>query len=260
MGEVFLAEHRLMGRHVVLKTIRVDGAEHPALAERFLREVRATAKLNHPNIVTVYDAEHTADTLFLVMEYLEGEDLHKLVQRAGPFDVPTACAIIRQATAGVKHAHDRGIIHRDIKPSNLILLRSEGSIGPGLVKVLDFGLAKILYDEGVYRPGTPSGFGMGTVGFMCPEQAADAAGVGIQADIFSLGRTLYYLLSGRIPGPQRAESPLLEEPGTDLVVPLDQSCPSVPAGVIRVIEMMTASRPADRFQSCEEVLKALAGV
>jgi serine/threonine protein kinase len=260
MGEVFLAEHRLMGRSVVLKTIRVDCADHPALWERFLREVRASAKLNHPNIVTVYDAEHTADTLFLVMEYLEGEDLHKLVQRAGPLDVPTACAIVRQATAGVKHAHDRGIIHRDIKPSNLMLLRGVGSVGPGLVKVLDFGLAKILHDEGVYRPGTPSGFGMGTAGFMCPEQAVDAASVGVQADIFSLGRTLCYLLSGTIPSPQRAGGPVLEEPDADTVVPLDQLCPGVPTEVMRVIGLMTASRAEDRFQSCEEVLRALAGV
>jgi serine/threonine-protein kinase len=260
MGEVFLAEHRLMGRSVVLKTIRVDCADHPTLLERFLREVRASAKLNHPNIVTVYDAEHIADALFLVMEYLEGEDLHKLVQSRGPLDEPTACAIVRQATAGVKHAHDRGIIHRDIKPSNLILLRSEGSIGPGLIKVLDFGLAKILYDEGIYFFGTPSGFGMGTVGFMCPEQEVDAASVGIQADIFSLGRTLCYLLSGTIPCSQRAEGLMLKEPGTDPVVPLGRLCPNASAGVIRLIERMTASRAEDRFQSCEEVLRALAGV
>jgi serine/threonine protein kinase len=225
--------------------------------ERFLREVRACAKLSHPNIVAVYDAEHTADALFLVMEYLEGEDLRALVQRMGPLDVPTACAIVRQATAGVKHAHERGIIHRDITPGNLMLIRCEGIVGPGLVKVLDFGLAKILEDQGYYAVGTPSGFAMGTFGFMAPEQEADAHTVGIHADIFSLGRTLYYLLSGRIPyqnAVQRWES------GQDPVVPLAELRPDLPAEIGQLIEKMTAERADDRFRSCQEVLKALAPI
>jgi serine/threonine-protein kinase len=258
MGEVFLAEHRMMKRNVVLKTIRLDRAENPTLVERFLREVRASAKLNHPNVVVVYDADQTDDALFLAMEYLEGEDLRSLVKRTGCLGVTTACVLVRQATAGVKHAHDRGILHRDIKPSNLFLVRSEGMSGPGLVKVLDFGLAKILEDEGIYRSRTTYWFPMGTRGFMAPEQEADARSVGVHADIFSLGRTLYYLLSGRVLKEGGGQCLMLEESGRDPVVVLPDIHPDVPTDVARLIEKMTAGRPEDRFQSCEEVLKALA--
>ncbi len=258
MGQVYLAEHRMMGRTVVLKTIRLDSAENPALVERFHREVRASAKLSHSNVVAVYDAEHSADTLFLAMEYLQGEDLLSVVRRTGRLDGPTACIMLRQATAGVKHAHDRGVIHRDIKPNNLFLVRGEESIGPGVVKVLDFGLAKVLQDAGVYQYGTPAGFAMGTIGFMSPEQATDTRSAGIQADIFSLGRTLYYLVSGKLPYRDGIRSLMQEESGQNPVVPLDRICADVPCDVVGLVERMTARRSEDRFQSCAELLAALA--
>ena len=258
MGKVYLAEHRLMGRVVALKTIRLMPGENPAVVERFLREVRASAKLNHPNVVSVFDAESTADSLFLVMEYLEGEDLYALVRNKGRLDPSTACTLLYQATEGVKHAHDRGVIHRDIKPNNLFLVRSKGSVTASFVKVLDFGLAKVLQDAGVYEYGTPSGFAMGTVGYMSPEQAADTRSVGIQADIFSLGRTLYYLLSKTLPYSDGIHSLRKEESGQNPVIPLSQLCPDVPVGVCEMVEKMTAIRVSDRFQSCDELLSSLA--
>jgi len=257
MGSVYVAEHVLMGRMVALKTIQLRFANDPALVERFLREVRASAKLNHANVVTVYDAEQTADTLFLVMEYLEGQDLRDLVRRSGPLDVATACSLLRQALLGVQHAHERGVVHRDIKPNNLFLVPNPGLLASGCVKVLDFGLAKVLQDTGVYAYGTPTGFAMGTMGYMSPEQAADTRSVGINADIFSLGRTLYYLLTAKLPYPNGIRSLMLEESGQQAVVPLEQLRPELPPAVASLVERMTARRQEDRFQSCAEVLSSL---
>jgi serine/threonine protein kinase len=260
MGDVYLAEHRLMRRAVAVKTIRLDSVDDPALEERFLREVRANAKLSHPNIVSVHDAEHSADILFLVMEYLEGEDLLAFVSSKGRLDPPMACKLLYQATAGVQHAHDHGVVHRDIKPSNLLLVRSQEPATPGVVKVLDFGLAKVLQDAGVYRFPTPQGFAMGTRGFMSPEQAADARSVGIRADIFSLGRTLYYLLSGKLPYRRGMQSLLEEESGQNPVTPLHEIRPDIPDYVNDLVQKMTATEAEDRFGSCAEVLAALSSL
>jgi serine/threonine protein kinase len=257
MGTVYVAEHKLMGRTVALKTIQLRLADDPALVERFLREVRASAKLNHENVVGVYDAEQTQEALFLVMEYLEGQDLRQLVVHNGRLDLPTACSLLRQAVLGVQHAHERGVVHRDIKPNNLFLVSGADQIAYRRVKVLDFGLAKVLQDAGVYHYGTPAGFAMGTVGYMSPEQAADTRSVGIHADIFSLGRTLYYLLSGRLPYRDGIRSLMLEESGQQAVVPLDELRPDLPPEAVALVERMTARRQEDRFQSCEEVLAAL---
>lgn len=159
--------------------------------------------------------------------------------------------------------HRRGVIHRDIKPRNLFLVPDESGTSAGLVKVLDFGLAKVLHDAGTAImgwEGTPAGFAMGTRGFMSPEQASDARTVGIHADIFSLGRTLYFLISGQTPyrEDKGLTSFLDEEAGRNPVIPLEQICSHVPAQVCRVVDKMTARCSTDRFQSCDEVLSALA--
>ena len=160
-----------------------------------------------------------------------------------------ACTLLHQATAGVKHAHDRGVVHRDIKPNNLCLVRDEESATLGMVKVLDFGLAKVLQDAAAHRFGTPAGFAMGTIGYMSPEQATDSRSVGIRADIFSLGRTLYYLLSGELPYRNGIQSLMQEEAGQNPVVPLHQLRPDIPDEVIALIEKMTAKQAKDRFES-----------
>jgi serine/threonine protein kinase len=257
MGEVFLAEHRLMRRLVALKTIRLGLADSTGITDRFLREIRATAKLTHPNVVVVHDAEATPDGLFLVMEYLDGRDLRFIVRESGALDPTTACIYVYQAALALHHAHGRGVIHRDIKPSNLFVVPDQSGAGPGLVKVLDFGLAKMLGETFPGVMGTPAGYAMGTRGFMPPEQSKDARAVGVHADIFSLGRTLYFLLSGRNPYRDGVHSLLAEESGVDPVTPLDEVRPGVPADVREVMLRMSARRSEDRFQSCEEVLAAL---
>ncbi|HMF16132.1 MAG TPA: protein kinase, partial [Gemmataceae bacterium] len=140
MGAVYLAEHRHMGRSVALKVINPDLLNHPRSLPRFQQEVRAAAKLDHPNIVAAYDADHAASLHFLVMEYVEGQNLADYLDEKGPLPVALACDIIRQAALGLHHAHERGMVHRDIKPHNLMLTPTNQ------VKVLDFGLARFAAD------------------------------------------------------------------------------------------------------------------
>jgi serine/threonine-protein kinase len=250
MGKVYLAEHKLMGRPVALKTIQCGLSSDPALVERFKREVRAAAQLNHPNVIATHDAEQVGDYLFLVMEYLPGINLHELVKRQGPLPVAIACNYTRQAALGLAHAHKCGIVHRDVKPANLMLLRKDDS---ETVKVLDFGLARLLQDAGKHPYGTPAGFAMGTIGFMAPEQARDARTADIHADIFSLGRTLYFLLSGQLPYRHGAQSLVKEMAGEEVVVPLTEVCPHLPEELVAIANRMTARRLEDRYASCVEL-------
>ncbi len=260
MGTVYLAEHRLMERTVALKVVDCHLRTSPELVGRFRREVRAIAKLSHPNIVTPFDAEQRGDLLFLAMEYIEGTDLRRLVEESGPLPVTLAANYTLQAALGLQHAHRRGIIHRDIKPRNLVLIHPEdcqqntGTSGQkAVVKILDFGLARFLQDTGQWI-GTPSGFGMGTVGYMAPEQARDAHSAGVHADIYSLGCTLYFLLTGVVPLRGNAQAVIR---GEVAITPLRELNPRLPADLIRVIEKMMAKQSGDRYQSCGEIVQAL---
>src|SRR5262245_20239543 len=191
MGMVFKAEHRLMGRPVALKLIHRHLLERPAAVERFQREARAAARLGHPNIVTAHDAEQAGAAQFLVMEYVEGETLDRVVERSGPLSVAQACDYVRQAALGLQHAHERGMVHRDLKPANLIVTAA------GQVKILDFGLAQLAEE---CRAGlTPDGALIGTPEYLAPEQARDPGAADVRADLYSLGCTLYHLIAGAPP-------------------------------------------------------------
>ncbi len=255
MGSVYEAEHRVMQRPVALKVIRHAYTDRPGAVERFQREVRAAARLTHPNIVTAYDAEHVGATHFLVMEYVEGITLARLVQERGPLPVAEACAYVRQAALGLQHAHERGMVHRDIKPGNLILVASPAASAPGVVKVLDFGLAVLTAERGGGL--TDTNVVMGTPDYMAPEQAEDARRADIRADVYSLGCTLYHLLTGQTP--YAATTALLkllahrEQP----VPSVRRARPEVPAALAGVLERMLAKKPADRYQTPGEVAAAL---
>ncbi len=269
MGAVYKAEHRLMERIVALKTISRAFTANDGAVERFQREVKAAAKLSHPNIVTAHDAEQAGDLHFLVMEYVEGVSLDRLIARQGLTTVPQACNMIRHAALGLQHAHEKGMVHRDIKPQNLMVTRK------GQVKILDFGLArlaqeKLLADcdvqegaatDGVDSPGkTTAGMILGTPDYIAPEQAQDSRSADIRADIYSLGCTLYYLLTGSPPFPtgnamQKLSSHLHATP-----LSVIERRQEVPSEVAAIVEKMMAKNPQDRYQTPAEVAKDLSAV
>src|SRR5262249_43931811 len=181
MGSVYEAEQIVMRRRVALKVIRRAATASPAALERFGREVRAAARLSHPNIVTAFAAETAGDLHFLVMEYVQGISLASLVNERGPLPVEEACEYVRQAALGLQHAHERGLVHRDVKPGNLI------RCSDGTVKILDFGLAALTAEGGGGL--TEANVVMGTPDYMAPEQAEDSHGTDIRADLYGLGCT-----------------------------------------------------------------------
>jgi serine/threonine protein kinase len=197
MGVVYLARNKLMDRLEVLKVINQELLGQPGARDRFLREIRAAAKLSHENIVKAHSAMMCGDLLVFVMEFAEGEDLAKIVRTHGPMPVANACSYVQQAALGLQHAFEKGLVHRDIKPQNLILARINQK---QIVKLLDFGLAKARREAGGTEFDlTGSGQMLGTPDYIAPEQMRDAAKADIRADIYSLGCTLYFLLTGAPP-------------------------------------------------------------
>jgi len=258
MGDVFRAQHRLMDRSVAIKVINRDLVNHRNAAERFRREVRAAAALDHANIVSALDAEQEGDLHFLVMEYVDGKTLFELVASEGSLPIERACDYIRQAAQGLAHAHARGMVHRDIKPQNLMLTKD------GIVKVLDFGLASLI--ETAPPNSLPSersdltlaGAVMGTPDYISPEQASDARQADIRSDLYSLGGTLYFLLTGQ---PPFAEGDVMDK----LNAHAEKSPPAVdsiridiPGELAAVVRRLMAKHPADRYQTPEELAEALA--
>ena len=191
MGSVFAAEHKAFGRRVALKIISKQTGRDPEQLERFLAEARRIAALDHPNIVRAFDVDHEGERYFLVMEYVEGRDLQQIVESDGPLDMGRAVRFIRQAALGLAHAHQRKMIHCDIKPSNLIVGNDE------VVKILDMGMARLVESDGSTSDSNESI--VGTIDYIAPEQALEAEDLDHRADIYSLGCTLYFLLTSRPP-------------------------------------------------------------
>ena len=224
------------------------------MLDRFLREIRSAAKLQHPNIVTAYSAIRLGESLVLAMEYVEGLDLAKMVKTKGPLPVAHACYFIHQAALGLQHAHERGMVHRDIKPANLILARDGKK---AIVKVLDFGLAKVT-SEGQTDSGlTREGQMLGTPDYIAPEQIRDAQSADIRADIYSLGCTLYYLLTGGPPFRGDHLWDLYQAHFSMDAGPLNLVRPEVPVELAAVVAKMMAKEPGRRFQTPGEVARAL---
>ncbi len=251
MGAVFQAEHKLMKRPVALKIISRHLTQKPGVVDRFRREVEAAARLSHPNIVTAHDAEEAGQTHFLVMEFVEGEDLNKVVSARGPLSVSDACDYIRQAALGLQHASEHNMVHRDIKPSNLMLTPG------GQIKILDFGLARFLSEIESPTPVTEIGSAIGTPDYVAPEQCRDAHSAGISADIYSLGCSLYFLLTGQPPFPggtaiQKVMSHIESRPKSVAEVRSD-----VPEELVQIVDRLMAKKPSDRCQTPAEVALAL---
>jgi hypothetical protein len=252
MGAVYQAEHRMMERVVAIKVIAANLVDSPEAIERFQREVRAAAKLEHANIVRAYDADQAGGAMLLAMEFVKGRTLAEVIAAKGPLPVAYACQCVRQAALGLQHAADHGMVHRDIKPQNLMLTEK------GVVKILDFGLAKLV-SERLSRPGlTGKDMVMGTPEYMAPEQARDTASADIRADIYALGCTLYFLLTGRPPFGGATAIELITKHVMDAPPRVTDLRPEAPAALADLIGRMLAKDPAERPQMPREVAKALA--
>jgi serine/threonine-protein kinase len=264
-GQVFKARHAKMNRVVALKLIRKELLADAEVVGRFYREVQILGHLDHPNIVHAYDAGPAGVSHFLAMEYVEGTDLGKLVKQGGLLPVPQACAYIRQAALGLQHAHERGLAHRDIKPHNLIM-----SVRDGLIKVADLGLARLPRTmsadvtaalSGVKGTGTltpENAVMIGTADYLAPEQAMNFHGADIRADIYSLGCTFHYLLTGQPPFPAPTLAEKLLKHQQQKPPPLEQFRTDVPPAVAAVLRRMLTKQPADRYQTPGELADALA--
>jgi serine/threonine-protein kinase len=256
MGQVLKARHVSMDRVVALKIIRKDRVSHPVALSRFDREVRAVSKLSHPNVVTAFDVAQVGGTHYLAMEYVEGIDLARLVQQSGRLPIANACEYARQAASGLQHAHERGLVHRDIKPGNMMITRPNPA-GPPVVKVLDFGLARFESESDQSVRLTQLGRIVGTVDYIAPEQAQNARTADIRADVYSLGCSLFYLLTGRPPfggddTVERVGGRLLGEAPS-----VRRDRPEVSAALDGVVAKMMARKPEDRYQTPGEVAEAL---
>jgi serine/threonine protein kinase len=253
MGSVFLCEHLSMQRRVAIKVLPPARAEDPGAVERFYREARAVAALDHPNLVRAHDIDHDGRLHFLVMEYVDGPALADVVRRTGPLAVARACNYVRQAALGLHHAHVAGLVHRDVKPGNLLVDRS------GTVKILDMGLARFFHDtiDDITRRFDDNA-ALGTIDFLAPEQALDSHQADFRADVYSLGATCYAFLTGRTPfGPGTSAQKMLRQQILQ-PVPLRELRPEVPEGLAAVVMRMMAKSPADRYQAAAEVHHALA--
>ena len=255
MGVVYLAQNQLMGRDEVLKVMGRHIIEKPGVLDRFLREIRAVARLQHPNIVTAYSAFRLPDSIVFAMEFVDGYDLSKLVKAKGPLSVAHASNFIHQAALGLQHAHEHGMVHRDIKPGNLMLSRKGDR---AIVKVLDFGLAKATKEQSLESGLTQEGQMLGTPDYIAPEQTLDAQSADIRADIYSLGCTLYYLLKGGPPFQGSSLFEILQSHHSRDARPLDQVRTDVPPELTAVVSRMMAKQPENRFQTPAEVARALA--
>jgi eukaryotic-like serine/threonine-protein kinase len=231
---IYLCEHRLLQRRVAVKVLLRERAQNEAGRQRFEREARAAAALDHPNIVRAFDVGQEDRLHYIVMEYVDGTSLRKLIEEGGPLSPAKAADYLRQAALGLQHAHQAGLVHRDIKPSNLMITRD------GVIKVLDLGLA--LLHDGIDMT---RGAVLGSAAYIAPEQARDSHDVDARADIYSLGATFYLAVTGK--RPTRDVKPVRPK-GAD-PVGFDR--------LIAVLNRMMAPEPRDRYQSAAEVAAAV---
>jgi serine/threonine-protein kinase len=284
MGGVFKAVDSRLKRVVALKMIRQDLVQNNEVyIKRFQREAEAAAQLAHPNVVSVYDFDSANGSHFLVMEYVEGIDLAKMVQQQGVLQIPLACDYIRQAALGLAAAHERGLVHRDIKPSNLLVTRPtttglrSGPIrmparvmdtpaagaavrsGAGIVKILDMGLVTLI-DSDDRSTLTQAGSVIGTPDFIAPEQAIDARKVDHRADLYSLGCTFYYLLTGSPPYAEGSPAEKLHKHVSPQFTPrpVEEIRRGLPPDVARILYRLMAKKPDSRYQSAHDVAEDLA--
>jgi serine/threonine protein kinase/formylglycine-generating enzyme required for sulfatase activity len=259
MGTVYKALHRHLGKVVALKLLQPDCMQSKEISIRFQREMKAIGKLDHPHLIRALDAGDANGVQFLVMEYLDGLDLDTLIRQHGALPIAEACELVRQAALGLQAALSHGLVHRDIKPANLMLARQE--FGPPIVKVLDLGLALLSETHSVDSSNLSKiGRIMGTINFMAPEQAGNSHSVDIRADIYSLGATLYSLLTGGSIFQARPHLTVIQKLSAlanDTVTPIRELRPDITPELATLVHRMLARNPDERFRSPAEVSVAL---
>src|SRR5262245_9361682 len=261
-GEVFRALQVNLNRPVALKRLRMDSGADPDALCRLKREALAVARLAHPNIVHIYNVGQVKDTHYIVMEYVKGTDLARLVRDRGALPVPVACDYIRQAALGLQHAHENGLIHRDVKPSNLLVAMREGDCPAGtdfgLVKLLDLGLARLTNGTDPKAPVlTRLRSVVGTPDYMSPEQARDSTDIDHRADLYSLGCTFYFLLAGQPPFPDGTSMEKMIMHQFERPKPLSETRRGVPAGVLSMLGRLMRKTVENRYQTAAEAAEAL---
>jgi serine/threonine protein kinase len=255
VSQVFKAWHTKRNCVVALKVIRPEMLSNPEAVGRFQREMRALAQSSHPNIVKAFDINLVGNTHYFAMEYVEGNAVDKIVKLSGPLPVERACDYIRQAALGLQHAHERGLVHRDIKPGNLLL-----NVAGTVVKILDLGLARLNQSAGKQEAApelTAQGVLIGTPDYLAPEQARNARTVDIRADIYSLGCTFYFMLTGQAPFSDGNLMQKLYRHQQEPPPSGDKLRPGLPPEVVAVFQKMMAKKPDDRYQTPAEVAAAV---
>jgi serine/threonine-protein kinase len=252
-GRVFKAQHKLMGRMVALKIIAPHIASRASTIARFHREMRLLGRLDHPNVVRAFDADQAGNLLYIVMEYIAGRDLERVLGERGSLTPTEVANYMAQAALGLVHAHDRGIVHRDVKPTNLILSEE------GQVKVLDLGLGALMEADSETSFATAAGHSVGTLNYMSPEQVT-SSDVDGRSDLFSLGCTMYHLLTGQIPFPGETVVECLTRRAQGKAVPITSLRPDLSPTLVGVLDKLMACRPDDRYQTAAEAATALQAV
>lgn len=263
MAMVLKAKHRGTKRIVALKVLSAEAANSGEGRNRFLRESETLRRLNHPNVVAIYESHQLGEELlFLAMEYVDGPDLADLVRKSGPLPIPIAMHYVLQAAQGLEYAHSQGVIHRDVKPDNLLV------DSQGVVKILDLGLVRL--EEPIVDPNassdtkvnpgprlTSQGAVLGTPNYMAPEQFLDPRSADPKADIYALGYTLYFMVTGKRPYVKPTPMETLKAHLTEAIPALNDGRDDVPDSVNAIYQKMVAKQPRDRYQSMAEVIKAI---
>jgi len=244
MGTVYLGEQIHLGRRVAVKILAPELARDESFVKRFIQEARAVAELSHPSIIHIIDAGAANGCFYFTMEYIEGENLSKILKQRGPIPLGETLNLMEQVADALCHAHSRGIVHRDIKPDNILVTQA------GQVKLADLGLAKRTFDENASAI-TQAGSILGTPYYMAPEQARDFRLADERSDLYSLGVTIYKVLSGSVPYDGHSPIEVMMKALQGDKIPLDQRDPSIPAEAVALVDRMMHVDPAGRFKSAE---------
>ncbi len=251
MSSVYLAEHTLMRRQRAIKVLPKSRVGDSSYLQRFHREAQATAALEHENVVRAYDVDNQGDTHYLVMEFVKGQDLQNIVNEQGGLDYKLAAEYITQSARGLAYSHKEGLIHRDVKPANLLVDEE------GVVKILDLGLALFSEDESSSLTIQHNENVLGTADYLAPEQAINSHEVDRRADIYGLGCTFYFMLTGHAPFNEGTLAQRIARHQTQMPPDIRLDRPDCPRDLAEICVKMIQKKADDRYQSCDEIVVAL---